>query len=88
MMEVTCLNCGWVNAGVTRAHAEAEVSKFNDYFDTLSAEDQQEYYGGKRSTIEQYEGCFFCKGTTFRPSEPGDCPDGCTIQPAIYEETG
>ena len=86
----TCNNCGWVHFGVTREFAETEVAKFNAYFDGLSGEKQQDYYGGRKSSIRQYEKCFFCGGSyeNFRPFVDGDCPTGCTIQPIIYERTG
>lgn len=86
-MNVTCTNCGWVHFAVTRKHAEQEVAKFNEYYDTLSKEKQDEYYGGKNAIIGNYTGCFACKKNDFRPSKDGDCPNGCTIQPVIYEES-
>ena len=86
-MEVTCNKCGWVHFAISRTHAEREVEEFNKFYDTLSPELQQEYYGGKGSTITQYEHCFFCGNTfkDFRISKPGDCPVGCTIQPIISD---
>ena len=73
--------------GLTREYAQAEVDSFNVYYDTLTPEQQQEYYGGKRSSIKNYERCFHCGQTDgdFRPSKDDDCPRGCTIQPTIYE---
>jgi hypothetical protein len=83
----TCLKCGWVAFGVTRAHAEEEVKKFNEYFSTLSKETQEEFYGGTGSSIKQYERCMLCSGshTNFREGLPGDCPEGCTLNPIIVE---
>lgn len=84
---VTCTKCGWVHVAYTREQAEACVKSFNDYFETLSVEKQNDYYGGTGSSLEKdYIGCNVCKNETFRPSKDGDCPDGCTIGPVIYEE--
>ena len=84
----TCKTCGWVAFPVTREYAEDEVKRFNEYYDMLSAEEKEDYYGSKSSTIDNYERCFFCRGSykNFRESEPGDCPLGCTLQPIITEE--
>lgn len=83
----TCNKCGWVHFAVTRGAAEAEVELFNSYYATLTPEKQQDYYGGKTSSIKNYEHCFFCSNifTNFRVFKPGDCPDGCTISPIIEE---
>lgn len=83
----TCLKCGWVHFGVTRQHAEDEVSRFNTYFDTLD-QDGKDSFGNKKSSIRHYERCFFCSGpwTNFRPYLEGDCPEGVTIQPIIVEQ--
>ena len=84
----TCNRCGWVHVSVTRDFAENEVKRFNEYFDTLTEEQQQQWYGGKNSTIKQYEHCFFCgtNYTNFRDFEEGDCPDGVTMQPIIVDK--
>lgn len=84
----TCNKCGWVHFGVSRWHAENEVSKFNKSFDALTKEHQEEYYGEKNSSIRQYEHCVACDEsyTNFRDSKYGDCPDGCTINPIISED--
>lgn len=84
MINVTCKKCGWVHMGVTREHAEAEVKRFNDYYDTLSPEKQNDYYGKRRSHIGLYARCW-CGNDQFRPSKDDDCPVGCTIGPVIYE---
>jgi len=85
--ERTCNKCGWVHFAVTREHAENEVKTFNDYFDTLTEEEQQRNYGGKCSSIKQYEQCFFCGNdyTDFRVAEKDDCPIGVTLGPIIDE---
>lgn len=84
MTTVTCNKCARVWMQVTRDHAVAEVARFNAYFDSLSKEKQDDNYGGKASSIEDYEHCW-CGNSykNFRDSSPGDCPDGCTISPII-----
>lgn len=84
-MTVTCSKCGWVHFAVTRKRAEEEVAAFNAYFAALSPQQQQDYYGGTGSSLDRYEACW-CGSTQFQPSKPGDCPDGCTLNPVIYEE--
>lgn len=83
----TCNQCGWVAFGVTREHAEHEVASFNKYFDTLTRQQQIDFYGGEPSGIRQYEKCMLCGGSykNFRDSKPGDCPEGCTLNPIIVE---
>ena len=85
--ERTCNKCGWVHFAVTREFAENEVKEFNDYFDTLTEEEQQQYYGGRCSTIKQYEHCFFCGNTykDFRDAKEDDCPIGVTLGPIIED---
>lgn len=82
----TCLKCGWVAFGITREHAEDQVSKFNDFFDKAS-QATRNMYGNRPTSIAEYSHCFFCGGphTNFRDAKPGDCPDGVTMQPIIVE---
>lgn len=82
---LTCKKCGWVHFPMTMEECEASIKQFNDYFDRLSEYQQKEYYGGRKSSLDRYAHCFNCGGdyTNFRPSEPNDCPDGCTIQPIL-----
>lgn len=82
---VTCTTCGWVHVAYSRAEAEAAVTQFNDYFVELSERKKNDYYGGKCSSIKDYENCN-CGKNDFRPTKPGDCPDGCTLNPVIYED--
>lgn len=85
---VTCKNCGWVHFEVTRDYAENQVTQFNQYFDTLSKEKQQDYYGGRKSSIISYEQCMLCRGNykEFKESKSGDCPVGCTLNPIIRRQ--
>ena len=85
MRSCTCVKCGWVSMAVTKAFAEHEVAKFNEYFDTLSPIKQQDYYRGRRSSLEDYT-CQVCRGTEFRDYKEGDCPDGCTISAVVCED--
>jgi hypothetical protein len=84
---VTCLKCGWVYFEVTREYAENEVKKFNEYFNGLTKEKQDEYYGGRGSSIKTYEQCW-CGSDykNFRDSKEGDCPNGVTMSPMIRKE--
>lgn len=83
-MQVTCNKCKWVHYQVSRQHAESEVKRFNEYFDTLDDE-AKSAYGGKKATLALYDRCGFCNGgyQNFRDFEPGDCPNGCTLSPII-----
>lgn len=85
-MNRTCNKCGWVHFSVTRHYAETEVQQFNEYFAGLSKEEQDDFYGGTKSSIVSYERCFFCGNvyTDFRKSKEDDCPVGCTLGPIIY----
>jgi hypothetical protein len=84
----TCNKCDWVHFAVSRADAESEVARFNAYFDSLPKEKQELYYGGKNSSIEEYERCLACGNSykDFRPAKHGDCPSGCTLNPIISED--
>lgn len=84
-MNVTCDQCGWVHFAVTRVQAQEAIDNFNAYFAKLSARDKR-MYGNREVSMKDYECCFICgAGATFHPSQPDDCPDGCTIQPTVYE---
>jgi protein-arginine kinase activator protein McsA len=85
--ERTCNKCGWVHFAVTREHAENEVKKFNEFFDSLTEEQREDSYGGRRSTMKEYENCFFCGNTyeDFRDAKEDDCPIGVTLGPIIEE---
>jgi 5-methylcytosine-specific restriction endonuclease McrA len=82
---VTCRTCGWVHFEVTRAFAEKEVEAFNKFYDALSLQKQEEYYGNHKVSIKDYESCGFCGGLykNFRKTKKGECPTGCTIGPII-----
>lgn len=83
----TCNNCGWVHFGVTRAYVEDEVRRFNEYVQTIDPEKCKEWHSGRPASIRDYEYCH-CGNSheNFRPTKPGDCPDGCTIGPILMEE--
>jgi hypothetical protein len=69
--------------GVTREYALDEVHRFNAWYIEQDEETQSHFVGP--SMIEDYEVCRLCGENEFRPFEEGDCPDGCTIGPVIYE---
>jgi len=84
----TCKACGWVHFAVSEKQAKQEILAFNEYYNELSKEKQDEYYGGKSSSLDHYLYCNSCgeHWTGFRESIAGDCPPGCTIGPIVYEE--
>jgi hypothetical protein len=86
--EQTCNKCGWVAFGVTRQFAEDAVKSFNEHYASLSAEQQEDFYGGRGSSIKNYECCFYCGGpyTNFRNAKLGDAPNGVTLQSIIMED--
>lgn len=84
----TCNKCGTVAFKVTRKYAEAQSSAFRDYYDSLTEEQRESYYGGKRPVgVRAYERCACGNpNTNFRKAVEGDCPKGCTLSPIIVEE--
>ena len=80
---VICTKCYWTHFAVTRAYAENQVKEFNEYYNTLSKDQQDSYYGGKASTLGLYERCFCCGHNEFKPGSTA--PVGSTIGPVIYE---
>ena len=86
-VECTCNRCGWVHFAMSRERAQSDVDQFNAYYEALSPEKREEYYGNKPASIATYERCFFCGQTDgdFRPYQDGDCPTGCTVQPVIWD---
>lgn len=85
MKFLKCSNCGWIHFQVSRKKAEEEVEKFNQYFESLSVENQEEYYGGRKSSISSYEHCFRC-GTYHQEAvvaKEEEVPYGSTLQPLI-----
>lgn len=82
---VTCKKCGWVHFQVSRDAAQQEVDAFNIYFKSLSKKDQNDFYGGEGSSLDQYLRCFVCGNSykNFRKSKYSDCGDGHTCQPII-----
>jgi len=85
MKTVKCDKCCWVHFVMSRQEAENSVKQFNDYYDTLSIEKQNDYYGGHKSSITNYEYCFRCNNhyKNFIPANNSDCPIGSTLQPII-----
>lgn len=84
--EVTCLSCGWVSFTMTRAEAEANVARFNEYYAKMSPAEKENYTGP--ATLEAYEGCPRCGNTykNFREALPDDAPAGVTLNPVIRKE--
>ncbi len=85
---VICKFCKWVHFEVSRKYAKKEVEDFNRYFDTLGKEKQEEYYGGKKASIRNYERCMLC-GTcyhNFRRAKKSEIPLGSTLNPIISKK--
>ena len=80
---VECLKCTWVSFAVTREYAEDEVKRFNEFFSTLTKEDQQKYYKGEGSSLKSYT-CQLCGGSKFKKTNREMM--GHTINPVIFEE--
>lgn len=80
-LDVTCIRCGRVSRAYSRQEAENQVDESNAWIDSLPADEQLRH---SRASIDMYR-CLGCGGTEFRPSEDGDCPDGVTLSPVIYE---
>lgn len=82
---VECRHCGWQHFAVSRKYAEDEVASFNKYFDSLSEEDKEFYYGGKKSYVRNYEHCNSC-GKPADMVQPTKELFGSTIGPIIWKE--
>lgn len=84
---VICRNCGWIAYPLTRDLAEVALKRFNAYYDSMSKE-AQECYGGKRSSIRDYEHCTRCGACyhSFRVVKRGETIKGSTVSPIIWEE--
>ena len=84
---IKCLNCDWIHFAISRRKAEAEVKKFNQYFETLSETDQQFFYGGEGSCIDNYLRCQRCGvSSSFIPATEKEVEAiyGSTISPIAY----
>lgn len=81
---VVCRGCGWASYAVTRAWAEQQITRFNEYYHAADEETRSHFAGP--SSLEQYR-CLRCDGTAFRPVLPEDgIPDGVTLNPVIADE--
>ncbi len=80
-----CTACGWVYFGISELDATQEVNEFNEYFDSMTEEEQHRRYGGRLASIERYKRCVRCGNPSenFVPAEAGDCPIGVTLQAII-----
>ena len=88
MKSRVCGRCGWHHFGVSIEYAEAEIAKFNAFYDTLTPQDQKDWYGGKKSSLSNYDSCMRCGNSylNFHDELPQDeIGDGHTISPIIME---
>lgn len=60
---ITCAKCGWVHFKVSKRFALEEIERFNEYFNNLPKQKQDDYYGGKPASINLYIKCNFCGGS-------------------------
>lgn len=81
---VQCKHCGWQHFAVTRKYAGDEVESFNEYYDTLTIDEQNKYYGGQKSIINNYENCDRC-GKLADMVAPTKELIGSTVGPIIWE---
>ena len=88
-----CNKCGWAHMGLTKESIEKSATEFVDYYNTLPADKQKDYYGDREVTykdlVERYNHCFNCGGShlNFHPEVPEDkIPYGCTIQGILLPE--
>jgi hypothetical protein len=84
--ELICDGCGWVHFGVSLKQALEEVAKFNEYFDSLSKDQQNEMYRSRRADLLGYCLCFSCGSLFTRMRtirETDKIPGGVTIQPIL-----
>jgi len=83
----TCRKCGWVHFSVSKKFAETEVAAFNAWLST-QPDSIKEQYPSRGAELSDYAFCDRCgqHWTGFCESLPGDCPDGVTIGPIIFEE--
>ena len=84
MKSIKCCKCGWVYFQVSKEYMLDEIKRFNEYFDTLTKEQQDKFYGGKKSDDKQYTKCW-C-GNNFKyfvDAKPEDVPYGSSIGPML-----
>jgi predicted nucleic-acid-binding Zn-ribbon protein len=93
MTTMVCNKCGHAHFRRTEDEVTVEANNFKRYFDGLSDEDRQKYYGGRgyevADAIEQQKKCFRCGGpnTEFHEETPEDrIPAGVTLQGIIIPE--
>lgn len=55
-----CPKCGFVQNGISESDAVRLVEYFNAYLDTLSKDEQEQWYGSTRVSIDQYKHCLLC----------------------------
>ena len=89
-MNVTCQVCGTVHHVISRALAEQSVALANQRNDAISrcGDDEFRPMYFQHEDISRYEHCFNCGAHYFEfaESKVGDCPDGCTLSPIIWDK--
>lgn len=82
-----CKSCGWQHFPVSLDYANKEVAQFNAYYDSLTEEQQELYYGSKKSHLAHYCFCNLCGKlfTNFRKSTRKEMNKifGSTVSPIL-----
>lgn len=81
---IECRSCGKPHYPVSLADALAGIKSFNDYFNTLSPEDQNKFYGGKPASIDNYLQCVRCGSVRFQQRHAA--APGVTLNPIVFEQ--
>ena len=70
---------------VTRKYADTESSKFRDWWNQQDQETKDKYCTPEEEgPLGVYLSCW-CGSKDFRDYQVGDCPNGVTISPIIWE---
>lgn len=87
---VKCNKCSWVHFELSEKDVIENVRSFNDYFNSLTKQEQDYYYGGKPASEDRYKKCFRCGNThkDFSDATEQDAPNGSTIQPIMSRHEG
>ena len=83
---IKCIKCGWVYFSISMEIALKEVHEFNAYFNSLSEEQQNKFYGGVGSSIENYENCYRCGNSHenfVNIKNENEVPFGSSINPLL-----
>lgn len=81
---MTCLKCGLVSVGVSRAFVVNEINQHNNWLKEVTPEVRAKY--NSPLTFDSYR-CLKCGSSgPYRLAKPGDCPPGCTLNSVLLTE--